>query len=202
MSTPDETTGAPVQGAPAPGPALGRAGASHVYLVGRVLEELAKALYTYGDAHLTSTTANGALLLPVEDRESAYIGPHRIGRVQMYAPKKTASLKPDHPALIAWAKEREHYRHNVLTIEILAPAVVAALKAHAVKVGAAVDKYGEPVPGLTVSEGDPTPTKSLDKDFMAELLAPERIEQLAMDIIAGAVALPGLTPSIEKGEQA
>ncbi|MER5322333.1 hypothetical protein [Streptosporangium roseum] len=197
MSTTDETTVAPEQGAPA----LDRAGASHVYVVGRILEELAKALYSYGGAQLSATKPNGALVLPIEDRESAFIGGRRAGRVQMYAPKVTATLKPDNPALVAWAKGNERYQHNVITIEVLTPAVVTALKAHAVKVGAPVDQYGEVVPGLSLTEGEPTPTKSLDKTFMEELLAPERIEQLVADIIAGAVALPGLASSIERGEQ-
>lgn len=185
-----DTSGAGRQPAPA---GLGREDGSSVYLAGQILAAIADALIELGDQALTATGVDGRPTLPVEDRQSGYVGGIRVGYTQMYDGKTTATLKPDDPALVRWALASDRYRHNVITVQMLAPAVVDELKKHAVKVGAPVDKHGELVPGLALKKGDPTPYKRLDKQILAELLAPERINQLAHALLAGTANLPGLS---------
>ncbi|MGA4995937.1 hypothetical protein [Nonomuraea bangladeshensis] len=172
-----------------------REAASSLYLAGRLLELISKALIALGDEGLTATTPDGKPVLPVEDRQSGYIGGTRLGFTQMNDGKTTAELAGDDPRLVAWALKSDQYRHNVLTMQVLAPAVVAEIKKHALKVGAPVDRHGEIVPGLTLKKGDPTPFKHLDKQLVAEVLAPERIRALAHALLTGLAILPGLPTS-------
>ncbi|WP_433513887.1 hypothetical protein ACQP2T_61785 [Nonomuraea sp. CA-143628] len=178
-----------------PAPAVAdREAASSLYLAGRLLESIAKALVALGDDGLTAIEESGKPVMPVEDRQSGYIGKTRLGYTQMNDGKTTAELASDDPALVAWALASNRYRHNVLTVQILAPAVVAEIKKHALKMGAPVDRHGEIVPGLTIRKGDPTPFKHLDKQLVAEVLAPERIRALAHALLTGLATLPGLLP--------
>ncbi|MEU6713030.1 hypothetical protein ABZ897_16230 [Nonomuraea sp. NPDC046802] len=180
-----------------------REAASSVYLAGRLLETIAKALIALGDEGLTAVRPDGRPVMPVEDRESGWIGGTRLGFTQMNDGKTVADLEPDDPRLVAWALKSERYRQNVLTVQILAPAVVAEIKKHAVKMGAPVDRYGEIVPGLKLRKGDPTPFKHLDKQLVAEVTAPERIRALAHALLTGLATLPGLptTTGTERNPQ-
>ncbi|MFI6637193.1 hypothetical protein ACIBI7_50630 [Nonomuraea fuscirosea] len=174
-----------------------REAASSLYLAGRLLESIAKALIALGDDGLTATTPDGRPVMPVEDRQSGYIGGTRLGFTQMCDGKVTPELDPADPRLVAWALASDHYRHNVLTMQVLAPAVVAEIKKHAVKMGAPVDRHGEIVPGLTLKKGAPTPFKHLDKQLVAQVLAPERIRALAHALLTGLATLPGLPVSTD-----
>lgn len=174
-----------------------RRAASGLYLAGRLLESIAKALIALGDDGLTATLPDGKPVMPVDDRQSGYIGGTRLGFTQMNDGKTTAELEPDNPRLVAWALASDRYRHNVLTVQILAPAVVAEIKKHALKMGAPVDRHGEIVPGLSLKKGDPTPFKHLDKQLVAEVLAPERIRALAHALLSGLATLPGLPTSTD-----
>ncbi|TMR88304.1 hypothetical protein [Nonomuraea basaltis] len=185
-------------GAPA---VVDREAASSLYLAGRLLELISKALIALGDDGLTAIAEGGKPVMPVEDRQSGYIGGTRLGYTQMNDGKTEADLKPDDPRLVAWALASDHYRHNVLTMQVLAPAVVTEIKKHAVKMGAPVDRHGEVVPGLTLKKGDPTPFKHLDKQLVAEVLAPERIRALAHALLTGLATLPGLTTDTERNPQ-
>ncbi|MFI6900265.1 hypothetical protein ACIBKY_03335 [Nonomuraea sp. NPDC050394] len=176
-----------------------REAASSLYLAGRLLESIAKALIVLGDDGLTSTTSDGKPVMPVDDRQSGYIGGTRLGFTQMNDGKTTAELAADDPRLVAWASKSPHYQHNVLTLQILAPAVVAEIKKHALKAGAPVDRHGEVVPGLSLKKGDPTPFKHLDKQLVAEVLAPERIRALAHALLTGLATLPGLPTTDTEG---
>ncbi|SDH69281.1 hypothetical protein SAMN05421505_120102 [Sinosporangium album] len=170
---------------------LSREDASSVYLAGRLLEEIAKKLIALGGEAMAARTSDDLPVLPAGDCQSGYLGGLRLGSTRMDPPKITASLRADDPELVQWALDSPHYRHNVLTVQVLAPAVVEQIKKHAAKVGAPVDPNGEIVPGLTVTTGDPTPYKQLHKPLRDELVAPERIHALALALLAGEAALPG-----------
>ncbi|MEU4231170.1 hypothetical protein AB0F17_43335 [Nonomuraea sp. NPDC026600] len=174
-----------------------REAASSLYLAGRLLELISKALIALGDDGLTAIEESGKPVMPVEDRQSGWIGGTRLGYTQMNDGKTTPELAPDDPRLVAWALASDHYRHNVLTVQVLAPAVVAEIKKHALKMGAPVDRHGEVVPGLVLKKGDPTPFKHLDKQLVAEVLAPERIRTLAHALLTGLATLPGLSVSTD-----
>ncbi|GAA4209452.1 hypothetical protein GCM10022252_76020 [Streptosporangium oxazolinicum] len=179
--------------------ALGRTDGSRVFLAGRVLEAIAGKLIARGQAALNATGEHDVPVLPVGDRQSGYLGRHRMGRVLMADGKVTVSLEADHPAAVAWALGRDHYRAHVITYQALAPSLVEQLKAHAKTTGEPVDKNGEIVPGLTIRTGQPTPTKELDAEFMEQLLADEQIDALVEALLSGRATLPGLPAPILEG---
>ncbi|MEU4703410.1 hypothetical protein [Nonomuraea dietziae] len=188
MTVTIDTVGAGVLPAPA-----GRENGSSLYLAGRLLEAIGRKLSALGSQALAATREDGKPVLPVDDRQTGYMGPTRLGYTQMYDGKVTPELAADHPALVAWALANDHYRNHVITTQTLAPATVKALKDHAAKVGQPVDKHGEVVPGLTLRKGDPTPYQKLDEQLVAELIAPERIQALAWALLSGTATLPGLS---------
>ncbi len=191
MTSLDETTAAGTTPA-APAAPIDKSGANRAWVWAQVLAAIADAVKKTAAAQLAGKRPDGSPVMTVGDRESSYLAGKRLGSAQMFAGKTTVTLDPDHPALVAWAKENPHYAHNVIQVEMLSPAVVDQLKKHAAKVGGPVDAHGDEIPGMSIGWGQPYLVKDLDEDLVADLLASERINRLVDAVVAGTIALPDL----------
>ncbi|MGW0485778.1 hypothetical protein [Nonomuraea sp. NPDC003214] len=171
MSNPDETTcAAPAPGAAAPaGPPVDRRMESLGYLLAKAgIKLLESAAAAHADTLRTSRRPDNSPLMDVADREAAWLAGRRLGATRMDPGKVTVQWDGSDPRAVEWVKAHPKYSSELR--EIVEPALVTKLKAHAKKVGGPVDENGDPIPGMWIDYGKPTPVQELVDDF-AEVIA-------------------------------
>ncbi|MFD9947725.1 hypothetical protein ACFWYW_56805 [Nonomuraea sp. NPDC059023] len=160
----------------------------------------AKLVANAADQHakaLKSHRPDGSPLMGVGGREVVFLGTTQLGITRMDAGPTKVELDGTDPQVVAWVKNHAKYHDQIR--EIVEPAFVTKLKAHARKAGAPVAPTGEPIPGMTISVGDPKVVEQLVDDFttvIAHALATGAISLTTL------FALPTPTdPAIEEGLQ-
>lgn len=194
MTTPEETSPAPTEGAGAPPP--DREAAALGYLLAKAGEIFAKAAVEAHATGLRATRSDKRPVLAAGDRQSAFLAGRRLGAVRMDKGATTAKVDPFDPEFVAWVKNNPRYAHNIR--EVVEPAFAKKLQDHAKKVGEPITVHGEVVPGLTVRTGDPKPVQELVEDFATVIAAAIRASQLSVsDLFPLPLTAP--TSQLEEG---